>query len=260
MYAALDRTLLLIKSSTEPRWSWIRYRWHIKPNSWFPVWCSYHVGRGSCAGVTEYSGVTENPKGSCSGKNEKNSFVLFSPFICLELQPNSLPSPKKGHMKLPWWSAAKTPCTHSEGDLGLIHSQRNQIILLLKILPSWINNSFKKGMWHDSMSKLSSSVVTNLPSLDKYMKWQIKFYSVKTKQPKTLILPAENQTCFQKDMYMAQKGSFQEGYSNWVTVDMSEEKGGQEEKSEGALSWITLYTVTQYIVWLFILKNNIREG
>jgi len=56
-----------------------------------------------------------------------------------------------------------------------------------------------------------------------------EFYSVKTKQPKTLILPAENQTRFQKDMYMLRKGAGRM-HSKLVTEDMSEEKGGQRER------------------------------
>ena len=73
-----------------------------------------------------------------------------------------------------------------------------------------------------------------------------KFYSVKTKQPKTLILPAENQTCFQKDMYMLRKGAGRM-HPQLVTVDM----WGQGE-SEGGLSWITLYTAWHGILFDFL--------
>ena len=77
------------------------------------------------------------------------------------------------------------------------------------------------------------NVVTNLyfPRTMYESKPKSKFYSVKTKQPKTRILPAENQTCFQKDMYMVRKGTGRM-HPKLVTLDMSEEKGGQGE-SEG---------------------------
>ena len=82
-----------------------------------------------------------------------------------------------------------------------------------------------------------------------------KFYSVKTKQPKTFILPAENQTCFQKDVYMLRKGAGRM-HPKLVTMDTSEEKGGQGESEGGTIVDYTLF----YIVWLFLLKNIFREG